>query len=116
MDSVGRNHLRAVDLRRHVDVIAEELVGLELHRAGHELPLVHGQGLLEQQAALVPVGAGAVGCRGEHHVLSAADEVNVEPAGKAVQQSCIKRLLRDGEKNDQVYRTYVEQRPSDLQQ
>ena len=44
--------------------------------------------LAEQQAALVPVGAGALGRGGEVYGLRRAAEVQIEPASKPVHQRC----------------------------
>ena len=42
-----RHNLRAVNLRRHVDIITKMLVGQELHRAGDKLSFVHREGIFE---------------------------------------------------------------------
>ena len=57
VDSVPGHDYGALDSGSDVDVITEELVGLEEHRSSHDLPLVDSERLPEQHAALVPVGA-----------------------------------------------------------
>lgn len=81
MHPIMRHNLRAINLRGHVDIITEMLVGQELHSTRDELPFVDCEGIFKQQAALVPVRAGAVRGGRKKHVFGRADEVDVEPAG-----------------------------------
>ena len=88
IDSAVRNDVRPHQLQGQVDIIAEELVGRELDHSADALALVGGERLLQQQPALVPVGACALWGGGQGDGLLTTDELQVEPPCDAVNHSC----------------------------
>jgi len=92
MHAIVRHNLRVANLRRHVDIITEMLVGQELHGTRDELPFVDCEGVFKQQAALVPVGARTVRGGRKKHVFGRPDEVDVEPARQSVHDRCVDKI------------------------
>ncbi len=73
------------------DVVAELVVHHHFQQARHTLCGVDCNGLLQQQSALVPVGAWYAGARAQRHRRVLARKVHVKPRRQAVHELCMAR-------------------------
>ncbi len=99
-NAIATTDARALDAYRHVDEVAERLVGAEMQLPGNHLALVHSEWLRQQQPALVPVRSRALGRSGQHHGLTRAQEVDIEPTRQAMHDRCL--VDDEGEGDDEL--------------
>lgn len=71
----------------HIHIVALVVVHLHVQHSLHLLSDVHGDRVLQAEAALVPVRARRIGSRGENNLGGRSLEVDVEPARQSVEKS-----------------------------